>query len=55
MYDKISLDGMWDFTFENGSKTTLPVPGCFDASETYRYCKGKGSYSRKKKHKREEE
>ena len=47
MYDKISLDGMWDFTFENGSKTTLPVPGCFDASETYRYCKGKGSYSRK--------
>ena len=47
MYDRISLNGMWDFTFEDGSKTILPVPGCFDASEAYRYRKGKGSYSRK--------
>ena len=47
MYHRISLNGMWNFTFEDGSKTILPVPGCFDASEPYRFRKGKGSYSRK--------
>ncbi|MBQ9338616.1 MAG: hypothetical protein IJS14_15100 [Lentisphaeria bacterium] len=42
----ISLDGLWQFTFEDGSRTMLPVPGCFDASEAYRCRRGKGCYSR---------
>jgi beta-glucuronidase len=44
-YNRISLNRMWDFTFEDGSKTILPVPGCFDASDPYRFRKGKGSYA----------
>ena len=47
MLNKISLEGTWDFTFEDGSKTTLLVPGCFDAVEPYRLRKGKGYYYRK--------
>ena len=47
MLNKISLEGMWDFTFEDGSKTSLPVPGCFDTVEPYRLRKGKGCYCRK--------
>ena len=47
MLNKISLEGMWDFTFEDGSKTRLPVPGCFDASAPYLFRRGQGCYSRK--------
>ena len=49
MTDAISLDGMWKFSFEGGSERELPVPGCFDASDPYRYRRGKGSYSRRVK------
>ena len=47
MFNKISLAGEWDFTFEDGSMTKLSVPGCFDLSEQFRFKRGKGTYSRK--------
>ena len=46
MFEKISLAGEWHFTFEDGSQTRLPVPGCFDVSDKYRFRRGKGCYSR---------
>ena len=47
MFNKISLAGEWDFTFEDGSMTKLSVPGCFDISERFHFKRGKGTYSRK--------
>ena len=46
MSDKLSLDGLWDFTFADGQNMKLPVPGCFDTVPSLRFCKGKGTYTR---------
>ena len=45
MSDKILLNPLWDFSFEDGSSTKLPVPGCFDIAEPYCFRRGKGSYT----------
>lgn len=46
MPDEMLLNGLWKFTFEDGREAELPVPGCFDVSEAFRWQRGRGSYSR---------
>ena len=40
------LDGLWDFTREDGSKYKLPVPGCWEQHPDMLAFRGKGEYSR---------
>ena len=40
------LNGLWNFSFENGKTIKMPVPSCFDAAGEF-YCKrGKAAYWR---------
>ena len=47
MSEKLSLDGLWDFTFADNQSMKLPVPGCFDTVPSLRFLRGKGTYTRK--------
>ena len=38
------LNGLWKFSFNDGPETELPVPGCFDTTQEYRFLRGRGSY-----------
>ena len=41
------LDGMWDYVREDGSKYTLPVPGCVEQHPELLTYRGKGTFYKK--------
>ena len=40
------LNGLWNFSFENGKTIKMPVPGCFDAAGEFFSQRGKAAYWR---------
>ena len=40
------LNGVWNFSFDNGKTIKMPVPGCFDASGEFFSKRGKAEYWR---------